>query len=90
MQDMFVKHIKRMVEEGYLQQEYSQPPPPRGSFIRQPDVRDNEYVLTDAGKRRLEKLDPGKKAGLADCVKEVNLVDLGNLLSSVCAQLFPR
>jgi len=89
MQDMFVKHIKCMVREGYLQQEYSQPPP-RGSFIRQPDVRDNEYVLTDAGKRRLEELDPGKKAGLAECVKDINLVDLGNLISSVCAQLFSR
>jgi hypothetical protein len=89
MQDIFVKHIKNMVEEGYLRQTNSQPSPRRG-IIRRQDVRDNEYVLTEAGQRRLEKLDPGKKAGLAECVKDINLVDLGNLISSVCAQLFGR
>lgn len=88
MQEMFIKHIKHMVEEGYLR--HTNFEPPRRGFVRQPDVRDNEYVLTDAGKRRLEELDPGRKAGLAECVKEVNLVDLGNLISSVCAQLFSR
>jgi hypothetical protein len=85
---MLVKHIDTMVCEGYLR--HTNLEPPRRGVVRRQDVRDNEYVLTDAGKRRLEELDPGKKAGLADCVKEVNLVDLGNLLSSVCAQLFPR
>jgi hypothetical protein len=89
MQDIFVKHIAHMVEEGYLRQTNSQSPPPHG-VIRQQDVREHKYRLTDAGKRGLEELDPGKKAGLAECVKDINLVDLGNLLSSVCAQLFPR
>lgn len=89
MQDMFVKHIEHLAEEGYLRQTNPPPRPQRGVLRRQ-DFRDNEYKLTDAGKRRLEDLDPDRKAGLVDHFKEINLVDLGNLISSVCAQLFSR
>jgi hypothetical protein len=85
MQRMIAKHIEHLVEEGYLHQTNA-PSHPR----RRQDVRDNEYKLTDAGKRGLEDLDPDRKAGLVDRFKEVNLVDLGNLISSVCAQLFSR
>lgn len=89
MQEMIVKHIEHLVEEGYLRQTNA-PSHPRRGVLRGQDVRDNEYKLTDAGKRKLEELDPEKKAGLVDRFKEIDLVDLGNLVSSISAQLFSR